>query len=555
VVSAVVKTFIQESEGYREKVVKEMYETLNKQLMEKHKDLKNAERELTKFILEHDIIARGIEVGKQLNEGNKEGVQGSQINEKYLALKSRRINDNAFLEEIKRHRQEDELTALSIIAKREESLVDLNLRDELYEKERELAKLLLTQSELHPDAIEAQGEVEEAKKKIGVELDRAILSLERTVQALKREEEKLRGLIKEGLSEKMVEYSALVRDVEVKKDIYNNVIRQLEELDIYEKLLKTPFIKVVKAATMPVNPINKRSKSMFVACFISVFVGVGSVFMVESLDISLKDIEDVEDAIGLTLLAAIPTWEKKLDSEKGTKVGERKYDVGVGLVTRRHPQTIMSEAFRTLRTNIRFVGVDKSLKSFIITSVSPKEGKSVTAANLAVTMARAGENVILIDGDLRRPTLHHYFPNIDNSKGLSSLLVGEASIEEIMSQNSEIDNLKVIAAGPIPPNPNEILGTKRMEDIIARLNQQSDMVIIDSSPILTVSDSLILAAKTDGAILVFLANKTAKKAAFRANMLLKNAGVSVLGAVLNGMKITKGGYYYNYDYYGEDKKT
>jgi capsular exopolysaccharide synthesis family protein len=553
VVKYIVEAYIEEGESRRQEAIKKSYDSLNVELAKKHKEIEEAERKLTKFVIEHEIIARGLEVGRDA-EGKEEKFiewKEPEINEKYLALKSKRINKEAFLEEIKSHRKGDEISALSVIAKKDDSLIDTSLRDELYKKESNLSKLLLTQNELHPNVIEARGEVEEAKKKITREIDRAIQSLETSIATLKREEDKLKTLIEEGLSETMVAYAALQRDVAVKKGIYDKFISQLQILDVSEKLQDIPFLEITKEPTLPDRPMANRARGILLAFLSALTVGVVAVFTAESIDISIGNVEEVEDLMGLTILASIPKWEKKLEGESD-QIHRGTFDIG--LATVRHPQSIIGEAFRTLRTNIKFVTAGKDVKSFVVTSAGPKEGKSVISTNLAVAMANAGENVILVDGDMRRPKVHKYF-NIDNTKGLSNLLIDE-KVKDIETHNTEFKNLKVIPSGPIPPNPNELLGGSRMKELLLKLKERFDIIIIDSPPVLSVSDSLILGTKTDGAILVFSANKTAKKAGQRANISVKNAGINILGAVLNGVKTHKGGYYYyEYSYYTDEKKN
>lgn len=555
VLQAVIEAYTYEGEERRKEIIQKTYGAVSNALMAKRKELENAQKVLTKFVIENDIIARAIEVGEEIDsEGKivmKKEWEGPQVNEKYLALKSQRLDKEAFLEEVKRHRDEDEIIALSIVAKKEEGMVDLTLRDELYEKERELSKLLLTQSELHPDVIEMKGEVEEAKKKISFELDRAIQSLEISIDTLRKEEEKLRDLIKEGLSEKMVEYTTLKIDVEAKKQLYDSFAAQLQVLNITRRLESIPFIKITQPPILPEEPVHSRPYYVVLAFMLAFMSGVGAILVLENLDISVVSVEDVEDIMGLTVLAAIPAYKKEADDE--AVEGDRgRFDSG--LVTVHRPKSIISEAFRTLRTNIKFVCVGKDIKSLIVTSAGPKEGKSFVASNLAVAIAGAGEKVILIDADLRRPVVHKYF-NIDNSKGLSSLLVGERSIEDVETCSTEFENLKIIPSGPIPPNPNELLGTNIMEELLHKLRQDCDIVIIDSPPALTVSDSLILGAKTDGTILIFMANKTAKRAGSRLNLLLKNTGANILGGVLNKAEIGKKGgyYYYEYGHYNKEK--
>ena len=553
IVKAVIKAYVDESKEYNRKIVKEAYDTATVQLFERRRDLEETERALTKYVLEHDIIARGIEVGDETAREKIAGFQASKsdepkINEKYLFLKSQRINKEAFLDEIKKHRAKDEVTTLSIIAKKEEKLVDLTLRDALYEREKELSKLLLTQSDLHPDVIERRGEVGEAKKRITLELDKAARSLERDVEVLKSEEDKLYKLITEGLSDTMVEYTALKRDLEVKKEIYNNFVKQLQEVNLSEKLQKVHPINILSYPNIPRTPVNPKGQKIHLVLFLSLLISLGSVFLVESLDASIKNVEDLENLIGAPVLAVIPSWGKNMKRED------------LAVISIKEPKSIASESFRTLRTNIKFISSEKSIKSLIITSVAPGEGKSTIACNLSAMMASAGEKVVLLDGDLRRPTIHKYF-NLDNTKGLSTYLIGgEKAEERIPVSKTELNTLDVITSGPIPPNPSELLVKKRMNDLIEKLKKEYDMIIIDSSPLLPVTDGLILASKADGVVLTFLANRTVKYSAMRVKSTLKNAGINIFGSILNRVEFKSGKYYggYYYYHYGEyygDKDT
>ncbi len=550
-VKGLIAAYIDEGQKRREKAIRETYEALSRELLAKHEEIEDAERALTKFVLEHDILARGIEVGENARQIRRTVRGEPDINEKYLNLKSQRINQEAFLGEIKKNRQESELIALGIVHAREKGLVDYAaLRRELYLKEKQLSKFLLTQSDLHPDVIEARGEVEEARKKISLELDRAIQRVELNVRTLKREEDKLRSLIEEGLSEKMVRYSALKREVGVKKKIYNGFINQVQLLDVTQNLGNIPFVKVLKEPYMPGRPINNRSRNIFLSLIFAVIVGFTSVALTENMDISIGSVDEVEDNLGLTVLSILPFYTPKAEVlEKQSKRSR----LILGLIAVHEPKSMLSEAFRTLRTNIKFVNTDRPLKSFVITSPGPKEGKSFISSNLAVTMAKSGDKVILIDGDLRRPMMHKYF-NLDNSVGLSTILAGKQDLE-FDRYATDVENLSVVPSGPLPPNPNELLGAKKTEELISAFGKEADVVIIDSPPLLSVSDSVILAAKTEGVVLVFLADKTAKTAGIRASVMLKNAGVNVIGGIINGVKTDKSGYYYyyKYGYYGKSK--
>jgi capsular exopolysaccharide synthesis family protein len=218
------------------------------------------------------------------------------------------------------------------------------------------------------------------------------------------------------------------------------------------------------------------------------------------------------------------------------------------LITHRDPMAAASEAFRVLRTNLQFMGLDKPLKSVLITSATPGEGKSTVAANLAVAFAQNGANVCLIDADLRRPTIHKIF-GIGSYPGLTTALLGDASHHEQAAVKTEVPGLKVIPSGPIPPNPAELLGSGKMERFLRELEERFDMVIIDTPPMLAVADAAVLAPKVGGVLMVTRAGEVARQQVVRAKQALDAVKANVLGAVLDGVSPEgRDGYYYYYYY-------
>ncbi len=209
------------------------------------------------------------------------------------------------------------------------------------------------------------------------------------------------------------------------------------------------------------------------------------------------------------------------------------------LITLVDPKSPISEAYRTLRTNIQFSSLDKPLSTLLMTSTGPDEGKSTTLANLAVTFSQAGNRVILVDCDLRRPRLHEIFA-VDNSVGLTTLFIEERALDfddkETLKETS-VPNLRVLTSGQLPPNPSELLSSQRMEKLIERLKSQADLVLFDSPPILAVTDAAVLARKVDGVLLVISAGKTKRDHAVKAKAMLEKVNAKVLGVVLNNAKL------------------
>lgn len=218
-----------------------------------------------------------------------------------------------------------------------------------------------------------------------------------------------------------------------------------------------------------------------------------------------------------------------------------------------NPKSGVAEAYRSLRTNIQFYNVGERMRRLLVTSAGPNEGKSTTSSNLAITFAQTGNQVILLDADLRRPFLHRVF-QVSNLVGLTNVMVGESTLEEAI-RPTEVPGLSVLTSGPIPPNPAEMLGSARMKEVLDQLSALADVVIIDSPPIIAVTDASVLAPQVDGVVLVAGAGLVNREMAQRAKAQLEAVGARILGVVLNGVDAEGSGYYYYYyHYYGEKKR-
>jgi capsular exopolysaccharide synthesis family protein len=223
------------------------------------------------------------------------------------------------------------------------------------------------------------------------------------------------------------------------------------------------------------------------------------------------------------------------------------------LITINNPKSPVSEAYRAMRTNISFLSPDKALKSIVVTSSGAGEGKSLTLANFAITLVQNEQNVIIIDADLRKPMQHRFF-NKTNFEGLSNILTDEIGFEDGL-RKTDIDGLRIISSGVIPPNPAELLASKRMSDVIEKACKEADLVLIDAPPAIAVTDAAILANKTDGVILVIASHETHADALLKAKENLDNAHANILGTVLNKYPIHhRSNYYSYYYYYGQNRK-
>ena len=225
-------------------------------------------------------------------------------------------------------------------------------------------------------------------------------------------------------------------------------------------------------------------------------------------------------------------------------------DLTSTLITIMNPRSPISEAYRTLRTNLEFSSLDKPIRTMVVTSAAPDEGKSTTLANLAVALAQGGKKVIVVDCDLRRPSLHQLF-NARNATGFTDMMRDDALMSKPPLQETGVANLQLLTSGTLPPNPAELVGSRRMGDLIAALVKKAEMVLFDAPPIIAVTDAAVLASKVDAVLLVISAGKTKREHAKKAQALLEKVNARLIGTVLNNVKGDAGLYQY---YSSEEKK-
>ena len=299
------------------------------------------------------------------------------------------------------------------------------------------------------------------------------------------------------------------------------------------------LLTVVEPATPPAQPSSPRVLlNTLLAALAGLLLALGIAFTMEYLDDTVKSSEDVEAATGLATLGTVLKM-------KGDKGRSEIYHLAALL----YPRGPAAEAYRTLRTNLEFASVDEPVRTLLVTSSIPGEGKTTTSSNLAVAFAQAGRTVILVDVDLRKPGIHKLF-DLPNTSGLTSLLrTDDVSVDDV-AQVTEEERLRVVTTGPLPPNPAELLGSHRMQTILERLVAAADLVIVDSPPLQAVTDAAILASITDGTLLVIDAGRTRRAAAGHGREALAKSGARVLGAALNRLSQRGHGDYVYYDYYG-----
>ncbi len=359
------------------------------------------------------------------------------------------------------------------------------------------------------------------------------------------EEAKNEGL---ELAKKAIEFNRLKRTQAHTEKMYELVLSRFKETDL-AKELRTNNVRMMDRARVPLAHFSpKIHLNLAIGFALGLLLGVGLAFLLHFLDNTIKSQEDIEQILSLPYLG----WLPDIKPEKASAATRDRFPE---LYLYNNPKSTLAEACRSIRTSILFMSADRPIRTILITSSSPREGKTTVAMNLATVMAMAGSKTLIIDTDMRKPRLHKAF-GVKNDKGITLATVGEADIDDV-TQSTDVPNLSIITRGPGTPNPSELLHTQKFRNIVEELKKRYDRIIFDSPPIQAVTDPVILSAITDGTILVAKHGVTVKETAKRSAKQLNEVGARILGTVLNDILPSRrsygyGGYYYRRygDYYG-----
>lgn len=524
-------------------------------------DLRKAETEVANYIrknglLEEALVAspstpakRGAGAGGQLSEFAAQRAERRRVaaqltaTKRYLASLREKLRSLSPTEEVPTL-LEDPLTAE--LRKRLTSLeVDLvqarakytdrnpkigDLRDEIAEVKQKLVehnptpvKIPTTQPNPLYDALRQSLLDSELK----------VVELEAQEEALDAEIKKSEAVLKD-LPEKRQRLEELNRIADGLSRRYATLLDKLQDARI-DEAVQQGNVRIADIAGIPRKPVSPpRRKMLLFAIVLGLSAGVGLAFLLDYLDTAVQTPEDIERHVGLPCLGFVPMV---IDESPGS------------IITVRKPKSPASEAYRMTRSTLKYASVDAPLQTMCVTSAGAGEGKSVTAANLSTVIAEGGTRVIVVDTDLRRPSLHRLL-EADNEFGLTNVLAGDMTLQRAL-QPTLVDGLLLLASGPLPPNPSELLDSQRMTELIEELKGESDLILFDTPPMLVVTDASIMASKTDATLLVAEAGRVSREALQKCHEIITSARGKTAGVLLNKVRLTKATSYYYYYYYRE----
>lgn len=430
-------------------------------------------------------------------------------------------------------------------------------------------QLLSVYTEKHPSVISVEKQIKMITRDAENDLRLMVKSLAAKEKNLKariaRLEEELNALPK-----KTQELSRLSREVDLQNKLYTELEKKHQEVLIQESG-KLENVSIVKPAFAPARPFNITSKwaIIFSGLILGLIIGVVFAFGVEMFDTSMGTIEDVEASLHVPVLGVIPQLDIEAESGRkdGVKISGKQRNLG--LITHYAPSSLASEAFRSLRTNLQFVRLEKNIKSFLITSTFVQEGKTINAVNLALSLAQTGEKVLLIDADLRRSSVYKRFglsrePGLtdyvlgnyewrDVVNTITDVMLGDFEMEDILNSPG-LDNLYIINSGIKASNPTEILNSKRFRELLEQARDEYSYILVDAPPVLPVADPSEIAPYMDGVIMVYMVGRIGRGVLNRAKSTLDNINANVVGVILNNVKPDVGPDYFRYHthYYYSD---
>jgi capsular exopolysaccharide synthesis family protein len=414
-----------------------------------------------------------------------------------------------------------------------------SLRQQLIQKEREINTLSKSLGPKHPKMILANKDLTDLKEKLDTEIIDVIQSIKNSYELARQKARKSQELLDEAkqnaalMSDKLIQYEILNRDVEVHRLLYDRLLSRIKEFNITETQLEVE-VWVIENAETPKTPITKGPKrALMMGILLSLAAGIGLAFFLDYMDNTLKTAEDAEERLGIPILGMVPLMKKEDEKHIETIVSEK-------------PGSAISEAYKAIRTAILLSSPDASPEIILVSSMNQGAGKTVTSLNLAIALAQSEKKVLLVDGDMRRSRIHKIF-DIDNTNGLSTYLAGQSDIMTLPSKSEAY--LDIAPSGPVPPNPSELLSFARLNTFIQTVKQRYDFIIIDSPPLFNVSDAHLISKVVEQTILVGRSGVSTYESMARAYNMLTNINSSVLGLIINAVDVKKENYYYS-SYYG-----
>ncbi|MCG3162157.1 MAG: hypothetical protein JMDDDDMK_03397 [Acidobacteria bacterium] len=514
-------------------------EFLAKRVQEAEANLRVAEAELQQYLAEHKIISLD-------DSGNITIARTEQLNRQLTEVENERRLAEAL------YYRSKEVPADELPPVVSDATVQ-TLTRELSKQRQELANLSAKYQPGYPAVKQVQEQIKQLESQLNDAKQRIVKNIETQYHVARKREADVRIALGQSKGEAIqqnreaTDLNLKKQKVETSRKTYEDLDQRLRQAEV-ESDFRPSNIRIIQQAEVPISPVKpNRTLNIGLSLLIGLALGVGLAFFVEYLNNTINTAEDVERIVKLPSLGAIPSLQSLAKNKSlGSGVGAALVPTNNELLSGHEPISSFAESYRALRTSLLLSSAEHAPRTMLITSSHPAEGKTTIVANTAISLAQTGAKVLVLDADMRRPRCHKIL-SAKNDIGLSTFLSRDIHLDDVI-QEHDIPNLYVMAAGPVPPNPSELLSSIKLRFLISELEEHFDHIIIDSPPVIHVTDAMIISPHVDGVVIVVKGAQTPREAVLRAKQALTDVNAKIFGVVLNCVDLNTENYYYNYKY-------
>ena len=553
VVNTLANTYIEQNFKTRFESTMQASDWLSRQLVDLQMKVETSQEKLVQYQKQHQIL--GIDEKQNITTAKLD-----ELNKELTAAESERMQKESVYRLAEAGDPEAAASVSSGAAQGKSSENTSVLLEKLQEQKAELriqiAQFSTQFGPQYPKLAQLNNQVQEIDAQLQYEMKKVAGRLRGDYLAALQRENMLRAALEEQkqqankLNESAIEYSLLKRDFETNRTLYEGLLQKLKEAGVTAGL-RSNNIRPVDIARTPASPAEPNiPRNLGFAFVLGLTSGIGLAFLLEGIDNTVRTPEQAQAISALPSLGMIPMGSKPAAevSARGLTVASSRE--AVELITLSRPQSQMAESYRALRTSLLLTSLGSPPKTILITSALPQEGKTTTSINVASVLARKGTRVLLVDADLRRPSIHKTL-GMGPRVGLSNVLTGGTTLQQATVCSTQLDNLFILPAGTPPPNPAELLASSQMADLLAEVREQYDHIVIDTPPTLSVTDAVVLSTRMDAVVLVIRSGQTTKPALRRSRDILGQVNARIAGVLLNAVDLDSPDYYYYYEYQGK----
>ncbi|HEX4427591.1 MAG TPA: polysaccharide biosynthesis tyrosine autokinase [Terriglobales bacterium] len=554
VVNTLVNTYVEQNFKTRFESTMQTSDWLSKQLVDLQMKVETSQEKLVQYQKAHEIL--GIDEKQNITTQKLD-----ELNKELTAAESTRMEKESVYHLVQSGDPDSVASASSVQNEAKGSSNASSLLDKLREQDADLkiqvAQLSTQFGPSYPKLAQLNSQLKEIDAQIQVEIKKIAGRLRGDYLAAVQHESMLHAALEKQkqeanqLNESAIEYSLLKRDVESNRALYEGLLEKLKEAGVTAGL-RSNNVRPVDIARVPTGPSEPNlPRNLSLALALGLTTGVGLAFLLESIDNTVRTPEQAQILSGLPSLGMIPLGSSiRTEASARQRLTVAASREAVELITQSRPQSQMAESYRALRTSLLLTSLGTPPKVILVTSALPEEGKTTTSINCAIVLAQKGTRVLLIDADLRRPSIHKTL-GMGPKFGLSNVLTGAVTLQEATLRSNILPNLFVLPAGTPPPNPAELLASVEMKDILTKLREQYDHIVVDTPPTLSVTDAVIMSTRADAVVLVIRSGQTTKQALRRARDILMQVNARVCGVLLNAVNLNSPDYHYYYEYQGK----